>query len=64
MYNSVCELECRDAGIKYFDITEISREAGFRPELIAEDGLHPSSQMYSEWVDLIVNDVKGILGKR
>jgi len=31
------------------DITPGSRLASSDPALIAEDGLHPSAKMYSEW---------------
>jgi lysophospholipase L1-like esterase len=41
-------------GIAWFDITPISKKGLEQPDLVAEDGLHPSGKMYSEWVDLIV----------
>ncbi|MFN7491364.1 MAG: SGNH/GDSL hydrolase family protein [Cyclobacteriaceae bacterium] len=40
-------------GIKYFNITEISRDGLKDPALVAADGLHPSGKMYSYWVELI-----------
>jgi len=40
-------------GIKYFNITEISRDGLNDPALVAGDGLHPSGKMYSYWVELI-----------
>ena len=39
--------------VLYVDITPISRQAANVPDLLASDGLHPSGQMYSAWVDLI-----------
>ena len=43
-------------GIAYFDITPISREAISKPEYLASDQLHPSAEMYSKWVDLLVSN--------
>lgn len=40
-------------GVKYFNITEISRDGLSDPSLVAPDGLHPSGKMYSYWVELI-----------
>lgn len=40
-------------GVNYYDITPISRRGLAEPDLIASDGLHPSSKMYAEWVDLM-----------
>jgi lysophospholipase L1-like esterase len=40
-------------GIRYFDITEISRDGLSDPSLVAADGLHPSGKMYAYWVELI-----------
>ena len=37
--------------VEYVDVTELSRKALRQINLIAEDGLHPSGEMYSEWVE-------------
>ena len=42
--------------IRFYDVTDISREAKEKKYLIAEDSLHPSREMYSLWVDRILND--------
>jgi lysophospholipase L1-like esterase len=44
-------------GIKYFDITPISRKGLADPELVASDGLHPSGKMYRQWVEMIRKDI-------
>ncbi|MEZ4883516.1 MAG: SGNH/GDSL hydrolase family protein [Chitinophagales bacterium] len=49
--------------IQYFDITPISRQAKDNPALTAKDGLHPSGEMYRLWVELILEEVKGMLAK-
>lgn len=58
-YNRVKKEECEKLGVKYYDITGISRIN--EPELIASDGLHPSGKMYKMWVDKIYNDIKSTL---
>ena len=40
-------------GLKYVDVTEISRRAINEPNLIAVDNLHPSGIMYLEWAKKI-----------
>jgi lysophospholipase L1-like esterase len=40
-------------GIRYFNITDISRDGLSDPSLVAADGLHPSGKMYAYWVELI-----------
>lgn len=40
-------------GIKYIFITDLTREGLARPELVAEDGIHPSGLMYGLWVERI-----------
>jgi len=42
----------------YLDITPISRTAVLNLNLIADDGLHPSAQMYALWVEKLVPMVK------
>jgi lysophospholipase L1-like esterase len=50
-FNAVKQDESQKAGVSYIDVTEISRLASNRPELLATDGLHPSGLMYKLWVD-------------
>ena len=38
-------------GIKYINITDLTREGLAKPEYVADDGLHPSGKMYSLWVE-------------
>ena len=58
-YNRVKKEECEKLGVKYYDITGISRISD--PALIAADGLHPSGKMYKMWVDKIYSDIKSTL---
>ena len=40
-------------GLKYVDVTEISRRAINESNLITSDNLHPSGLMYLEWAKKI-----------
>lgn len=57
-YNAVNEQVAKEMGVIYFNITPISREGLKDPDLVANDGLHPSGKMYSRWVELMLADVK------
>jgi lysophospholipase L1-like esterase len=60
-FNAVILELAEESGAKFVDITAISRRAGEQPELIAADGLHPSAEMYAEWVELILPVVEEII---
>ncbi len=57
-FNAINRDEAGRAGVRYVDITPISRA---RPDLVAADGLHPSAEMYQEWVRLIAPEAARIL---
>lgn len=63
-FNAINLQETKKTDAQYFDITGISREAKNNPGLLAEDGLHPSGEMYSRWVDLIYPAAKNILTQK
>jgi acyl-CoA thioesterase I len=56
-YNEIQKTICEARGIAFFDITPISRKAISDKTLVAEDGLHPSAKMYSEWVELMSQNI-------
>jgi lysophospholipase L1-like esterase len=60
-FNSVNKFVVDSMGVKYFDITPISRKGLSDPELVASDGLHPSGKQYQQWVDLMASDVQAIM---
>ena len=60
-YNQVYKNICKEYNILFLDITEISRLAKSKPYLIAEDGLHPSGEMYKLWVESIATSVEKLL---
>lgn len=53
-YNRVNREISLRKGVKYFNITDVSRKGIEDPELVASDGLHPSGKMYKLWVDIIL----------
>ena len=53
-FNSVVKEESEKRGLRYFDITAISRRALIDRTLIASDELHPSGKMYKLWVDKMI----------
>jgi lysophospholipase L1-like esterase len=56
-FNAMNKSITEKLGIKYFNITEISRQGFNQPDLVANDGLHPSGKMYTQWVELILQGV-------
>lgn len=63
LFNQVKKEVSSEKGLKYINITDISREVFSKPEYIADDGLHPSAEMYTAWVQRILPLVKDILSK-
>ncbi len=63
LFNKICEEESLKKGVKFIDITDISRNVYKDSELVAADGLHPSSTMYSQWVDRMLPMVEELLNK-
>jgi lysophospholipase L1-like esterase len=49
-FNSINREVTESYTIEYVDVTGISRRARDDLSFIAEDGLHPSAEMYAEWV--------------
>jgi lysophospholipase L1-like esterase len=60
-YNKWIAEVCIANEIKFYDITDISRKAENDLTLLAQDQLHPSAKMYSEWVNRIVNGLPDLL---
>lgn len=57
-YDAIARAETARANAHWVDITAVSRE---HPELLADDGLHPSAAQYALWVDLIAPAVRAAL---
>ena len=56
-FNQINKQETEARNVTYIDITPISRQAIKKQSLIANDGLHPSSKMYTEWAKLIATAI-------
>lgn len=57
-YNSACKEITEAGGVKFLDITPISRKAAKDSALVADDGLHPSGKMYGKWVEQLLDDAR------
>lgn len=60
-FNAINKAIANAYGVQYFDITPISQQALLQPNLVATDELHPSGEMYKQWVALMINNVKELL---
>jgi len=60
-FNAINRQETQNAGARYVNITDISREAADDDSLVASDGLHPSGKMYARWVKKILPEAIEIL---
>lgn len=57
-YNAFSESYCRDNNIQFVNITDISRRGLTNPNLVTQDGLHPSELAYSLFVERILAKTK------
>lgn len=62
-FNQIKQEVSARKGLRFINITDISRDAGSRQEFIAEDGLHPSAKMYSAWVKKMKPELRSILSE-
>ncbi len=60
-FNAAARDACALRGIRFVDVTGISRERGAEPAMLADDGLHPSVAMYTEWARLALPAARAIL---
>ncbi len=62
-FNNANKIISGNAGVRYEDITPISREAKNDPSLIATDGLHPSGKQYLKWAELLAPVISDQFGQ-
>ncbi|MFK8038535.1 MAG: SGNH/GDSL hydrolase family protein [Crocinitomicaceae bacterium] len=55
-YNSICKSVAKTEGVLCVDITPISQNGLIDTDLVADDGLHPSSKQYKLWVEEILKN--------
>ncbi len=53
-YNSVGKKLAERLNTQWVDITPLSRAKGMQPQMLVDDALHPSGEMYAEWTQLIL----------
>lgn len=53
-FNAINKRIAEQHKVAYYNITDISRKGLTDPSLVAEDGLHPSGEMYTRWVERIL----------
>ena len=61
-FNRVKAEEVAALGIRYIDITDISRRVAGDSTMVAEDGLHPSGAQYALWAERALPAVEELLG--
>ncbi len=52
-FNAAAQARVRSAGARWADVTPVSRHCGEAPDMLADDGLHPSAAQYAVWADVI-----------
>jgi lysophospholipase L1-like esterase len=62
-FNAAARNVCEAHGVAFVDITPVSRERGGEAAMLAEDGLHPSAQMYTLWTQLALPVARGLLAE-
>jgi lysophospholipase L1-like esterase len=61
-FNATAAVETARLGAVWVDVTPLSRTAADQPDLIADDGLHPSGAMYAAWAALALPAACAALG--
>ena len=62
-FNAVNWRVSLQAGVRYVDVTSVSRLALHDPSLLAADQLHPSGRMYDRWADLVMPEALAALNE-
>lgn len=61
VYNEIASSICQDNNVSFFDIFHLSKLALQDQQLTASDGLHPSKEMYTHWVDSFIDRLVALL---
>ncbi|MCD9126411.1 SGNH/GDSL hydrolase family protein [Luteimonas fraxinea] len=62
-YNAAAHAICAARGIAFVDIAPVSRARGGEAEMLADDGLHPSAALHTEWMQLALPVARGLLSR-
>lgn len=58
LYNEFAKNYCLTNNITFVNITDITQEGLLKPELVANDGLHPSAIAYAKFIERILPEAK------
>lgn len=64
VFNQAARDICTRHGVAFVDITPVSRARGSEAAMVAEDGLHPSAAMYTQWAELALPVAQRLLASR
>ena len=62
-FNAIGLEIARKRGLRYVEITELTRERGADRDWLAPDELHPSGRMYLAWARLALDECSQVLGR-
>ncbi len=62
-FNAVCAEEAQKAGVRFFDITPLTRQVSNDPSQVASDGLHYSGRQHRRWAETVLPEVMELLKK-
>jgi lysophospholipase L1-like esterase len=58
VFNAIAREETSRLHARWVDVTAASRKAGATPDVLVDDGLHPSAAQYAAWVDQVLPTVE------
>ena len=62
-FNAACREEAQKAGVRFFDITPLTRQVGNDSSQVASDGLHYSGRQHRRWAETVLPEVMERLKK-
>ncbi|MBD0259674.1 MAG: SGNH/GDSL hydrolase family protein [Cytophagales bacterium] len=62
-FNAVCREEAEKAGMRFCDITPLTRQVHNDPAQVASDGLHYSGKHHRRWAETVLPEVTTLLEK-
>jgi len=62
-FNGAARAACATRDVAFVDITPLSRARGAQPEMLADDGLHPSAAMHALWTQLALPIAQRLLSQ-
>lgn len=62
-FNTSAAAICAAQGAAFVDTAPLSRARGGAPEMLADDGLHPSARLYGEWMQLALPYARAALSR-